>query len=150
MLLNPLTIKVDFADKTARELFAESLDAFDGCQLRHRPIIDQNGNTYIFMWCGDKVVNALVALLIQQNFSTEVYAGVICVNEVDSEQVIRFLQVLTQKSLPATELAENVPNKIMDKFDEYVPDDLLVLGYGTHAFDLIGFSKWLYLFFKNN
>ncbi|MFT5120796.1 MAG: ATP-dependent Lhr-like helicase [Psychrobacter glaciei] len=136
--------KVDFADKTARELFTESLDAFDRCQLHHRPLIDQDGNTYIFMWRGDKVVNTLVALLIQHDFSTEVYAGVICVNKVDSIQVIRFLKALTHKPLPtATELAENIPNKMIEKFDEYLPEYLLTLGYGAQALDINGLNDWL-------
>lgn len=136
--------KVDFADKTARELFTESLDTFDRYQLRHRPLIDQDGNTYIFMWRGDKVVNTLAALLIQHDLSTESYAGVICVNKTDSVQVMRFLQALAHKHLPtATELAENVPNKITEKFDEYLPENLLTLGYGAQAFDIDGLKDWL-------
>ncbi len=142
--------KVDFADKTARKLFAESLDAFDMSQLRHQPLIDQDGHTYIFMWRGDKVVNTLVALLIKHDFSTERYAGVICVNKVDSVQVIRFLKELASNSMScATELAENVPNKIIEKFDEYLPEDLLNLGYGAKAFDIDGLNDWLQLFFKH-
>ena len=141
--------KVDFADKTARELFKESIETFERCQLRHRPLIDQDGNTYIFMWRGDKVVNTLVALLMQHDYSIESYAGVICVNKVNSIQVLNFLQYLNQQPLPtATELAETVPNKMIEKFDEYLPEDLLTLGYGAQAFDIAGLNKWLQLFFK--
>lgn len=141
--------KVDFADKTARELFSESLDTFDRCQLRHRPIIDQDGNTYLFTWRGDKVVNALAALLMQHDFSTEVYAGVICVHNVDSVKVMRFLQTLAHKPMPtATELAENVPNKMIEKFDEYLPENLLNIGYGAKTFDIDGLSEWLQLLFE--
>lgn len=141
--------KVDFADKTARELFTESIETFDRCQLRHRPIIDQDGNTYIFTWRGDKVVHTLAALLMQHDFSTEVYAGVICVHKVNSVQVIRFLRDLASSNMPsATELAENVPNKMVEKFDEYLPEDLLNLGYGAKAFDTDGLSDWLQLLFE--
>ena len=141
--------KVDFADKTARELFKESIETFDRCQLRHRPIIDQDGNTYIFTWRGDKVVNALAALLMQHDFSTEVYAGVICVHKVDSVQVMRFLQTLAYEPMPcATELAESVPNKIIEKFDEYLPENLLNIGYGAKAFDIDGLNEWLQLLFE--
>ena len=141
--------KVDFADKTARELFKESIETFDRCQLRHRPLIDQDGNTYIFMWRGDKIVNTLAALLTQHNFSTERYAGVICINKVDSVQTIRFLSFLASNAMPsATGLAENVPNKIIEKFDEYLPEDLLNLGYGAKAFDIDGLSEWLQLLFE--
>lgn len=141
--------KVDFADKTARELFAESIDTFDRCQLRHRSLIDQDGNTYIFMWRGDKVVNTLAALLIQHDFYTERYAGVICINKVDSVQVTRFLQTLAHEPMPsATELAENVPNKMIEKFDEYLPENLLNIGYSAKTFDIDGLSEWLQLLFE--
>lgn len=142
--------KVDFADKTARELFKESMETFDRCQLRHRPIIDQDGNTYIFTWHGDKVVNTLVALLMLHNYDIESYAGVIRVNKVDSVQVISFLRDLAFNPMPsATELAENVPNKMIEKFDEYLPEDLLNIGYGAKTFDIDGLSDWLQLFDKN-
>ena len=141
--------QVDFADKTARELFKESIETFDRCQLRHRPIIDQDGNTYIFTWRGDKVVNTLIALLMQHDFSTEVYAGVICVHKVDSGQIIRFLRDLAHEPMPsATELAESVPNKMIEKFDEYLPEDLLNIGYGAKAFDIDGLNDWLQLLFE--
>ncbi|WP_227687876.1 DEAD/DEAH box helicase [Psychrobacter immobilis] len=141
--------KVDFADKTARELFKESIETFDRCQLRHRPLIDQDGNTYIFMWRGDKVVNTLAALLIQHDFSTERYAGVICINKVNSVQVMRFLQTLAHEPMPsATKLAENVPNKMIEKFDKYLPEDLLNIGYGAKTFDIDGLSDWLQLLFE--
>ena len=48
----------------------------------------------------------------------------------------------------ATELAENVPNKMIEKFDEYLPEDLLNLGYGAKAFDTDGLSDWLQLLFE--
>lgn len=142
--------KIDFADKTARELFKESIETFNRCQLRHRPIIDQDGNTYIFMWRGDKVVNTLIAILMLHNYDIESYAGVIRVNKVDSVQITRFLQALASNPIPfATELAESVPNKIIEKFDEYLPEDLLNIGYGAKVFDVNGLSDWLQLFAKN-
>ena len=117
--------------------------------MRHRPIIDQDGNTYIFTWRGDKVVNTLIALLMQHDFSTEVYAGVICVHKVNSVQVIRFLRDLASSNMPsATELAESVPNKMIEKFDEYLPEDLLNIGYGAKAFDIDGLNDWLQLLFE--
>ena len=142
--------KIDFADKTARELFIESIETFNRCQLRHRPIIDQDGNTYILMWRGDKVVNTLIAILMLHNYDIESYAGVIRVNKVDSVQITRFLQALASNPIPfATELAESVPNKIIEKFDEYLPEDLLNIGYGAKVFDVNGLSDWLQLFAKN-
>jgi len=142
---------VDFADETARQLFSESIDTFRRYDLNNQPVIDQDGNSYIFMWRGDKVVNTLVALLIRHDFIVEVYAGVIRVNEVDSIQIHQFLQKLATQPLPsATELAETVPNKLVEKFDEYLPEDLLTIGYGAQAFDIGDLKEWLKGFKKTD
>ncbi|WP_227678377.1 DEAD/DEAH box helicase [Psychrobacter vallis] len=141
--------KVDFADKTAHELFKESIETFDRCQLRHRLVINQDGHAYIFTWRGDKVVATLVALFMLHNYDIEFYAGVIRVNKADSVQVIRFLRDLASNPMPsATELAKSVPNKMIEKFDEYLPEDLLNIGYGAKTFDIDGLSDWLQLLFE--
>jgi len=135
---------LDFADTTARHLFLESIDTFNRYDLSNRPVIDKDGHSYIFMWRGDKIVNTLKMLLIRDDFVVEDYAGVIRIHKVDSTQVSRFLKRLSNQTLPtATELAETVPNKMIEKFDEYLPDDLLNIGYGAQMFDIVGLKEWL-------
>ena len=142
---------LDFADTTARKLFSESIDTFNRYDLSNQPVVDKDGSSYIFMWRGDKVVNTLTALLMRDDFTVEAYAGVICVNKIDSVQVCQFLQKLANQVLPtATELAETVPFKMTEKFDEYLPDDLLNIGYGSQAFDIIGLKEWLEDFKKTD
>lgn len=136
--------KLDFADATARQLFLESIEAFNKSDLISKPVVEKDGNSYIFMWLGDKVVNTLKALLIRDNFIVETYAGVICINKTESFQIYQFLQKLANNPLPtATELAKNVPNKMIEKFDEYLPDDLINIGYGAQVFDIEGLKLWL-------
>lgn len=140
---------LDFADAIARQLFSESIDTFNRYDLSNQPVVDKDGNSYIFMWRGDKVVNTLMALLLRHDFTVEAYAGVIRVNKIDSVQVYQFLQKLANQPLPtATDLAETVPHKMTEKFDEYLPDDLLNIGYGAQAFDMGGLKEWLERFEK--
>lgn len=135
---------LDFADTMARHLFLESMDTFNRYDLSNRPVIDKDGHSYIFMWRGDKIVNTLKMLLIQADFIVEAYAGVIRIDKKSSIQVQQCLQKLATQTLPtATELAETVPNKMIEKFDEYLPDDLLNIGYGAQAFDIVGLKDWL-------
>lgn len=136
--------KVDFIDTVARQLFSESIETFQRCDLYHQAVIDQDGNAYIFTWHSDKVVNTLMALLVMNDYKVESYAGVICVNNVSSAQVYEILKELASQPLPtATELAKSVPNKLIEKFDEYLPEDLLNIGYGAQAFDIEGLKEWL-------
>lgn len=136
--------KIDFIDKAARQLFSESIETFQRCDLYHRAVIDQDGNAYIFTWHSDKVINTLMALLVMNDYKVEAYVGVICVNNVSSSQVYEFLKKLASQPLPtATELAQSVPNKLIEKFDEYLPEDLLNIGYGAKAFDVEKLKEWL-------
>ncbi|EEQ3755784.1 ATP-dependent helicase, partial [Escherichia coli] len=41
------------------------------------------------------------------------------------------------------ELAAVVPDKHLDKYDEYLPESLLAKGYGAKAYDIEGTSIWL-------
>ncbi|WP_230657412.1 DEAD/DEAH box helicase [Psychrobacter sp. I-STPA10] len=136
--------KVDFIDATARHLFTESLETFERCHLDSQAVVVQDGRVYILTWLGDKVVNTLLALLITHEFDAESYAGVICVSGATYQQVIEFLQQLAQNPLPtATEIAKLIPNKRVQKFDQYLPEDLLCIGYGAQAFDVQQLSDWL-------
>ncbi|ENO5287838.1 ATP-dependent helicase, partial [Escherichia coli] len=41
------------------------------------------------------------------------------------------------------ELAAVVPDKYLDKYDEYLPETLLAKGYGAQAYDIEGTCIWL-------
>jgi len=140
---------IDFADTVAKQLFLDSIKTFERYDLSHQSLVNKDGSCYIFMWRGDSVVNTLVALLLQHGFTVESYAGVICVLKTSSAQVYAFLQKIAQRPVPtATELAKTVPNKMIEKFDEYLPDELLDMGYGAQAFDIEGLDDWLRTFSK--
>ncbi|MNE71118.1 hypothetical protein D3C80_1669630 [compost metagenome] len=43
----------------------------------------------------------------------------------------------------ASELAADVPEKYLDKYDDYLPESLLTKGYGAKAYDIEGTQIWL-------
>lgn len=139
--------KVDFADSAARELFGESVRYFEDAKLSREPLLQDGNTTYIFTWLGDKVVNTIVALLIQHGFEAGAYAGVIEVEKASLESVRLTLLKLASTELPTeTELAQQVLEKRIEKFDEFLPESILSIGYGAKAFDLslaVKFLKFL-------
>jgi ATP-dependent Lhr-like helicase len=140
-------LKVDFADSAARELFNESVRYFEDAQLSREPLLQVGNITYIFPWLGDKVVNTIVALLIQHGFEAGAYTGVIEVEKASLESVRSTLLKLASTELPTeTELAQQVLEKRIEKFDEFLPESILSVGYGAKAFDLslaVEFLKFL-------
>ncbi|RBM86487.1 DEAD/DEAH box helicase [Vibrio paracholerae] len=136
--------KVDFADAIAREQFKESVTFFQVSDLARKPLLKVGNSTYLFTWLGDKVVNTIVALLIMNGYEASAYAGVIEVEKTSVEGVKSTLRTLASKKLPSeTELAQSVLEKQIDKFDEFLPEDILSIGYGTKAFDINGAKEWL-------
>ena len=95
----------------------------------------------------DKVVNTIVALLIQHGFEAGAYAGVMEVEKATLESVRSTLLKLDLTELPTeTELAQQVLEKRIEKFDEFLPESILSVGYGAKTFDrslVVEFLKFL-------
>lgn len=136
--------KVDFANKEARALFLEGVHFFNEAHLRENVIVQDGNNTVIITWLGDKTVNTVAALLSMYGFEVSNFAGVIEVVKASATNVAETLRTLAKSELPdATELAHSVPEKRVDKFDEFLPDELLAIGYGARAFNVRGAKSWL-------
>ncbi len=81
--------KVDFIDSEAKELFQEGVEFFQENSLGSKHFIEQNLDTFIFSWMGDKVVNTLTGILISEGFKANNYAGVIEVKDATKADVER-------------------------------------------------------------
>ena len=129
--------RIEFADQTAQALFQEAANFFQTAHLENVNFIQQGDRTVIFPWAGDKVVNTIVALLISKGFTAGAFAGVIEVEKAAVDDVVEVLKDFqADVTISAEELAESIVEKAIDKFDEYLPDNLLTRGYGARAFDI--------------
>jgi ATP-dependent helicase Lhr and Lhr-like helicase len=136
--------KVDFLDDTARKLFVEGQSLFNQLNLGGESVLQQGENVCIFPWLGDKVVNTLVAMLTRMGYQASAFAGVIEIEKTDAKKVRDSLFSLLDDELPlAIELASMVPEKMIEKYDEYLPEALLDEGFGRRAFDIDGALLWI-------
>lgn len=129
--------KIEFGDVVAQSLFREAVDFFQSANLKSTHFI-QHGNTVVILpWAGDKVVNTLVAVLINKGFGAGAFAGVIEVEKAFIDDVIEALKSFqNDETVSAIDLAEAIAEKAIDKFDEYLPQELLTQGYAAKAFDV--------------
>ncbi|EHC2232442.1 DEAD/DEAH box helicase, partial [Escherichia coli] len=98
----------------------------------------------VIPWMGDKIVNTITSLLIRCGFKASSFAGVIEVEDSNVASVQRALKKMLLSGLPSEfELAAVVPDKYLDKYDEYLPESLLAKGYGAKAYDMEGTCIWL-------
>lgn len=136
--------KIDFADANARALFGESVAFFNEAKLQQNTLLQHGNDVYIFPWRGDKVVNTIAALLIMNGYEAGVYAGVIEVSKTSLSDVEAVLRSLSTRELPnSTELARTVLEKKIDKFDEFLPEEIISLGYGVKSFNIVDAKSWL-------
>ncbi len=136
--------RVDYADATARSLFAEGCDNFKRYNLQNSHFISDGQHSYVLPWMGDKVVNTITALLMRSSFKASSFAGVIETEGASVSSVQRALKEILLSGLPSeSELAADVPEKYLDKYDDYLPESLLAKGYGAKAYDIEGAQNWL-------
>lgn len=136
--------KMDFLDDAARGLFAEGLSFFRDASLESTALYQMGQNVHVLPWLGDKVVNTLVILLVRMGYKVSAFAGVIEVEDANADQVRVDLLSILDAALPnTTELANLVPEKEIEKYDELLPNGLLTEGYGRRAFDVPGAISWI-------
>lgn len=136
--------KVDFIDQEAQELFQEGLKFFRDSDLAITPFLKNNNNVSVLPWLGDKIANTIAAILMREGYKAGNYAGVIEVQNVTIQEVTeRFKMVLSSAMPTEYELADMLPEKHVEKFDELLPNDLLTEGFGRRMFDVKGAEEWL-------
>lgn len=138
--------KIDFMDKLGRQLFQEGSYHFKEAKIDNNPIYQNGSNCYIFTWMGDKVVNTLTVILVKSGFECSNFAGVIEVQNSNTIELKNCLIGLLKEDLPnETELASvlTTQQKLLEKYDEYLPEDLLNECYGQKAFDSLAAKQWI-------
>lgn len=129
--------KFNFADRMANSLFEESLDFFNRAGLSSTPLLEYGGSVYLFSWKGDKVVNTLEVLLIIKGFTVSSGAGVIEIENASTNDVLNAFKGILESELPEEkDLAKYIEDKFTEKFDEFLPYELLCKGFGRKFFDI--------------
>lgn len=139
------TNKLHFLDAQAQNLFEQAVANFHDLNLSHK-VLHQFGNrTLILLWKGDRVVRTLTVMLRKYGFEASDFAGIIEVEKAEVSEVRLILQkILTEATeVASTELAELVADKTIEKYDEFLPENLLAKGYGLKQFDVFGLAAEL-------
>ncbi len=138
--------KIDFVDNLGRRLFQEGVNFFKEANLEKQPVYQSGKHSYIFSWMGDKVVNTLTVLLIRSGFVCSNFSGVIEVQNSDIDDIKNCLIAITKNDMPdETELARtlSLQQKLIEKYDEYLPEYLLTECYGRKAFNSKAAKQWI-------
>jgi ATP-dependent helicase Lhr and Lhr-like helicase len=138
--------KVDFIDNTARSLFKEGAHTFHLSNLDKQPFFQNGNHCYIFPWMGDKVTGTISLLLVRRGFTCDCFAGVIEVQDASIADVkCALVSIVKDGIADERDLARtlSIQQKLKEKFDEYLPEDLLTEGYGRRYFDSTSAEGWI-------
>lgn len=135
---------IDFLDDKAKSLFEEAHRSFTEMSLEKEWVIASGKKIYLFPWLGDKAAHTLGVMLLQSGFKVNVFAGVIEISDAEIGDVVNVCKSYAAGDTPTREsLAETVPNKFLDKYDDRLPEELLSYGYGMKVFDVEKVILWL-------
>ena len=127
-----------FADATSQELLAEGRERFKALGLHKRSFVEQGKSTWFFPWCGDRVLSTLGLLL--ESAGVDVVNEGIALQANCSQQALqqRLRDILVRGLAPAEKLAERVSNKLVGKYDHYLPVELQNLNFACAILDVEG------------
>lgn len=128
-----------YLDSGGVDLLKEGRTHFNRLDLQNRNIISQGNHTVLFLWAGDRIVNTMQVFLTERGFQTAKTGMTLQIRDCQPEELCEELQriALTEPSESA-QLAECVENKIIDKHDRYLTDELLNENYTSKQLDVCG------------
>ena len=135
---------IDFLDEKGRKLFDEGLSFFKENKLENNTFLKLGSKVHILPWLGDKVVNTLLVLLKREGYEANAFGGFLEVEAAELDDVRDYLfSMLDVEPEKPCELARAVPDKEIEKYDGFLPEDLLNEGFGRRAFDVKNALDWI-------
>jgi ATP-dependent helicase Lhr and Lhr-like helicase len=136
-----------FLNPTAVALFNEGRENFHRLGLDKSYAIQDGSDTLLLLWEGDLAVNTIAVLLSQRGMRTSASFGVLAVSNVTPSELRENLEVLAEeREIDGILLARSVENKVQEKHDGYLSDELLNIEVASRSLDteaaLLALSKW--------
>lgn len=128
-----------FLDAQAKDMLMEARDNFNRFGLRTQSILSFGSASYLFGWAGDPAMDTLAAMLTAKGFRASNEGIAIAVFDSDPQQVKVCLNDLLEEQDPdVVELARSVKNKIREKYDLFLDDELLSSDFAASRLDVKG------------
>ncbi|MDN3351453.1 DEAD/DEAH box helicase [Actinomadura sp. DC4] len=126
-----------YLDTGARRLLAEARDNFRRLGLDAGPVVGWGDDTYVFPFRGDAVMAALGLALALRGVRYEKESLALRLPQTSPERAVELLDELAAAPPPdPRKLAAPVLDKELDKYDEYLGEDLLTTAYAARRIDV--------------
>ncbi|HEY9628308.1 MAG TPA: DEAD/DEAH box helicase [Coleofasciculaceae cyanobacterium] len=126
-----------FLDATAKDLLQEARANFLMYGLDQSPIIEHGHQTLLFPWMGSLVTNTLFIQCLKDHLEVDQGAIALTLNDISPTQLLRYLKKLAKADPPdPVLLAAAVRNKITEKHDLFLSEELLCKTYAASFLDV--------------
>jgi len=130
-------IEPAFLNQTAKSLLREARDGYRRYDLSTQRFVCVGSDCYLFHWGGSVVGRTLRHALESKGFTAYEIGPSILVDKADEPVVREALSSIVALSPESdVDLVRNVVDKRIDKFDEFVADEILEEGYAKRMIDL--------------
>lgn len=121
-----------FLDETAARLLGEARGEFDRLGLRRSNIVEIDGDTFLFPWAGSVALGTLALALKGSGLAISTRGVILEADRTPADKVVAALRSFEGAPAPdAVYLALTVGNLIHEKYDPYLPRELLAVGYAS-------------------
>src|SRR5262249_38605270 len=117
---------------------------FDRLGLRERQVIAWGRDAVLFPWAGDRVMNTTAVMMARRGFEVAGLGVALLISRATPERVLETLsEIVDEVPGDSVELARTVRNKAMEKYDEYLSEELLSATYASGMLDVQGVHRCL-------
>lgn len=128
-----------YLDLRAADLLTEARQNFARYGLNERRLVQDGEDTYMFLWAGDRIVSTVTALLGAAGLTATRDGLALSVAKVSPVELSAHLMAMLTTPMPdAVELSALVRNKVTEKYDRLLPDELLEVSYAARSLDVPG------------
>lgn len=136
-------VPVPFLDQQAVVLLSEARANFCRLGLDTQPVIAAGGGVRIFPWKGDWVMDTLALAMERRGYKVENEGLSLRLRETVLDSVSDMLFDLSEGAFPTeSELAGEILNKVQEKWDWLLTDELLNRNYASHNLDIDGAKRY--------
>ncbi len=126
------TVIPPYLNPAAARLLSEGREHFQKMKLDERRVIQDGNDVLIFPWRGDLVTNTMTLQLRSDGLQVAPEGIALRVLRASKGEISDYFKGMPTRTLKTpSELAGFVKNKICEKFDPYLTDELLNAGYAS-------------------
>lgn len=134
-----------YLDEAAQILLEEARETFQDSGLDRSPVLEAGEDLLLFPWRGDAVVSTLRQLLGRQGLKAETANGVLLLRETSANHLTDTARRLVAQGPPhPLDLAGEATGKHVDKYDSYLPPNLLDQAHADRSVDVPGAMEVLH------